>query len=129
LVSTAALLFLGASWRTPSMQLLLAGLAATFGADMAYYAVPSAHGQALGDVVYLLALTCFALAALHPSMRAFTDPAEETAELDNRKKLTLLGFVLGVPPIVLLVQDSRGAPLYLSAVITAFIVLVGIVML
>jgi signal transduction histidine kinase len=124
----AALLFLGTAWRTRSMQLLVTGLAVTLIADIAYYA-PSSPGLGVGDVVYLLALTCIALAALHPSMSALTDPTQDTAELDSRKKLALLGVVLAVPLAVLVVQDVRGAPLFLPAVIAIFTALVIVVVL
>jgi diguanylate cyclase (GGDEF)-like protein len=90
LAGVTGLLFLGASWRATSMQLLLVGLLATFGADIAYYTIPTVHGQDTGDVVYLLSLTAFALSALHPSMRALTDPTEDSAKVDSRKRLALL---------------------------------------
>jgi signal transduction histidine kinase len=129
LTGFAALLFLGSSWRATSMQLLLLGLVGTLGADIAYYAVSSGHGQQVVDSVYLVSLTGFALAALHPSMRALTDPGEESTELDNRKRLTLLGCVLAVPTAVVGIQHLRGEPLYLSAALGCAFALILIVLL
>jgi signal transduction histidine kinase len=129
LTGFAALLFLGSSWRATSMQLLLLGLVGTLGADIAYYALSSGHGQKVVDSVYLVSLTGFALAALHPSMRALTDPGEESTELDNRKRLAMLGGVLAVPAAVIGVQHLRGEPLYLSAALGCAFALILIVVL
>jgi signal transduction histidine kinase len=129
LAGVTGLLFLGASWRATSMQLLLVGLLATFGADIAYYTIPTVHGQDTSDVVYLLSLTAFALSALHPSMRALTDPTEDSAKVDSRKRLALLGCVLAVPVVVVVVQDLRDEPLYLPAAAAAAAVLIVIVLL
>jgi signal transduction histidine kinase len=113
----AAFLFLGTSWRAVSMQLLMIGLVGTLVADIVYYTGTSLRGVERGDVVYLISLTFLALAALHPSMRALTDPSEEGAGLDSRKRIVTLGFVLPVPLVVLAVQNARGEPLYVEAVI------------
>ncbi len=129
LTGFAALLFLGSSWRSTSMQLLLAGLVATLGADIAYYATSSGHGERVVDTVYLVSLTSFALAALHPSMRSLTDPGEETAELDNRKRLAMLGCVLATPAAVVAIQELRGKSLYLPAALSAAFALIVIVLL
>jgi signal transduction histidine kinase len=129
LLCFAALLFIGASWRSRAMQLLLVGLAATLAADVAYYAIPSVHGHGLGDCTYMLSLTCFALAALHPSMRSLTDPAEESAKLDTRIKLVMFGCALAVPPTVMAIQELREKSLYLPAAMGCFATLILIAML
>jgi signal transduction histidine kinase len=128
LTGAAGLVFLGTSWRSRSIQLLLAGFAATLAGDMAYYRPPSVHGLGLGDTVYLVALTCFALSALHPSMRAFTDPWDERT-LDSRKRLALFGVVLAVPLIVIGVQAARDEPLYLWATIGCGVTLILLALL
>jgi signal transduction histidine kinase len=128
LTGFAVLLFLGTSWRAVSMQLLLVGLAGTLVADLTYY-TPSVHGVSDGDAIFLVGLTCFALAALHPSMRALTDPAEEGAGTDSRKRLTMLGCVLAVPFVVLAVQEARGDALHVWAVTVSGVLLVLVALL
>jgi signal transduction histidine kinase len=128
LTGFAGLVFLGTSWQSRSMQLLLAGFAGTLAADIAYYRPPSMRGLGVGDTIYLVALTCFALAALHPSMRALTDPSDERT-LDSRKRLTLLGVVLAVPLIVITVQATRDEPLYLWASIGCGVALILLALL
>jgi signal transduction histidine kinase len=81
------------------------------------------------DTVYLLSLTGFALAALHPSMRSLTDPGEESTELDNRKRLAMLGCVLATPAAVVAIQELRGEPLYLPAALSGAFALILIVLL
>jgi signal transduction histidine kinase len=128
LTGAAGLLFLGTSWRSRSLQLLLAGCAATLAADIAYYSPASVHGLGVSDTVYLVALTCFALSALHPSMRALTDPSDERT-LDSRLRLALFGVVLAVPLVVIAVQGARDQPLHLRASIGCGVLLIILALL
>jgi signal transduction histidine kinase len=129
LTGVAALLFLGTVYRAVSMQLLLGGLAMTLVADAYYYTGPSPHGAKLIDALYLLSLTSFMLAALHPSMHALTDPHDESAGIDSRKRIVMLGVVLLVPPGVIVVQAWRDGPLYLSASVGCAIALILVALL
>jgi signal transduction histidine kinase len=129
LTGVAALLFLGTVYRAVSMQLLLGGLAMTLVADVYYYTGPSPHGTKLIDTLYLLSLTSFMLAALHPSMHALTDPHDESAGTDSRKRIVMLGVVLLVPPGVIVVQAWRDEPLHLSAAVGCAIALILVALL
>lgn len=129
LTGFAALLFLGTTWRAVSMQLLVLGLGITLVADVAYYTDLSLRGVKVLDAFYLVSLTMIMLAALHPSMRALTDPLQESSVTDSRKRLGLLGFLLAVPPVVLVVQAAHDAPLYLRATIPCALLLILVALL
>jgi signal transduction histidine kinase len=128
LLAIAARFILGTTWQAPALWLLLGFLALTLAGDVAYY-TSDANQVTSFDVMYLAASVCLALAALHPSMRALTDPALERARPDRWLQLLLLGVAPLVPIAVIALQALRDEPLYLGATIGTTAVLIVLVLL
>jgi len=67
------------------------------------------------------------LAALHPTMTAFTAEAAPPDERTPVGRLILIGSICLLPPVVLTVQAIRGKPLYLAATFVALVLLAALI--
>jgi GGDEF domain-containing protein len=98
-----------ASYRlmTGSLLLFLAGDAAWTFINYIAWEPPDVLGRAL-SAVFLLAYACFALAALHPSMREVGEPRQAQEATLNRRMLGSLTSASLVAPGLLAVQVAQG---------------------
>jgi signal transduction histidine kinase len=130
LVAVAARFLLGAEWRAVALRLLVGGLLLLLVADVLFaldVLTPAQESARLIDTMLLLAVVLIGLAGLHPSMRALTEEAGESGARIGVGRLVLVAGVCLVPPIVLIVQDVRGEPLFLPVTVGAMVVLLGLV--
>jgi DNA-binding CsgD family transcriptional regulator len=67
------------------------------------------------------------LAALHPSMTAFTAEAGEPDERTPVHRLILIASVCLLPPVLVIVQALRGKPLHLAVTLGAMVLLAALV--
>jgi signal transduction histidine kinase len=128
LLAVAARLILGTTWHALALRLLVGALALTFAADVAYYTSGADQVTAL-DAMYLASFLCLALAGLHPSMRALTDPALERARPDRRLKLVLIGSLPLIPLAVLGAEALGDEPVYLVVTAGATALLIVLLLL
>jgi signal transduction histidine kinase len=123
--------FVTAAWRTPAFLLLVGALVTMLVADEIYGLSPG--GYSPGDWVdlgWLLSYVLWAAAALHPSMRQLSRPRPRVRQLRvSRVRIVLLVAALLSAPAVLLIQDLRGAPLGVRAVVTAASIMAVLVVL
>jgi signal transduction histidine kinase len=132
LLAALAGFFVTAAWRTPAFLLLVAGVVPLLVADEIYYGFTANTYQAGNylDAGWLLSYTLWGAAALHLSMRELTEPRRQDEETRVQPtRIALLLAVLLTPPVVLLIQDLRGASLNVPGVVTAMIVISLLVVL
>jgi signal transduction histidine kinase len=119
LLAALAGFFATAAWRTPSFQLLVAAVVPLLVADEIYGLTAGSYASGgFLDAGWLLSYVFWGAAALHPSMRELTRPQPRTNQwrLHPLRIAVLLGALL-TPPTVLLIQDLRGAPLVVPAIV------------
>jgi signal transduction histidine kinase len=113
--------FVTAAWRTPAFLLLVTSVVALLVADEVYGVSSSSYRSGdWTDLGWLASYILWATAALHPSMRELSHPRRRRSGLRvHSARIALLTAALLSAPFVLLVQDLRGAPLNVPAVVTA----------
>jgi signal transduction histidine kinase len=117
-------------WNVTALRLLVLGLGLTLLGDMLYSLDFVTQGNAhvnTVDTMLLAGVLLIGLAALHPTMTAFTAEATELQERAPVGRLILIASVCLLPPVVLIVQAIRGKPLYLAATFTILVLLAGLV--
>ncbi len=120
LLAALAGFFVTAAWRTPAFLLLVAGVVPLLIADEIYYGfvINTYRAGSYLDAGWLLSYTLWGAAALHPSMRELTRPRERDQQLRvSPLRIGLLIAALLTAPAVLLIQDLRGAPRNVPAVV------------
>jgi diguanylate cyclase (GGDEF)-like protein/PAS domain S-box-containing protein len=132
-VAVAARLALSGGPRPPAYWLLLGSLVSLLIADSLYGLAQLEGTYEIGaplDVGWLLLYVCLGAAALHPSMRALSEPAEvtDTARLSRTRLAALLAAAL-VAPAVLFVQTALGDPVDGRVIALAAAALFGLTML
>jgi len=129
LVAVAARFVVGSSWRALSLRLLVAGLGVTLLGDVmfALSVVDGTPSDRLVNTVLLLGIVLVGVAATDPSMRELTEDAGDPAEQSDAARVMLLAGALVVPPVVVIVQEARGEPLYLGAALTAMILVSALI--
>jgi diguanylate cyclase (GGDEF)-like protein/PAS domain S-box-containing protein len=132
-VAVAARLALSGGPRPPAYWLLLGSLVSLLIADSLYGLAQLEGTYEIGaplDVGWLLLYVCLGAAALHPSMRALSEPAEvtDTARLSRTRLAALLAAAL-VAPAVLFVQTALGDPVDGRVIALAAAALFGFTML
>ena len=96
-----------------AQRLLLLSMVTLFVAD-SLGGQSALSGAFVDEVVYPLWLVAYlttGAAALHPSMRALSEPQEPTDDRPSGRRLWLLAACSLLAPLVLLAQWARGAPL------------------
>ena len=68
------------------------------------------------DLGWILFYSCWGAAALHPSMRELSEPRPLAPPRTSRERLTLLGVVSLIAPVVLLIESLAGKPVDAAAV-------------
>jgi signal transduction histidine kinase len=130
LLAALAGFFATAAWRTPSFLLLVAAIVPQLVADEIYGLASSSYTSGgFLDAGWLLSYVFWGAAALHPSMRELTRPRAQANQWRlHPLRIAVLLAALLTPPTVLLIQDARGAPLVVPAiVITSAIISVLVV--
>jgi signal transduction histidine kinase len=102
-------LAVGPTARTPVYRLLMASLVGLLGADIVYSFQLLGSGYEVGliDVGWLVSYVLVGAAALHPSVRALSEPAA-TEHGPRRPPLAALAGAALLAPIALLLQAQRG---------------------
>ena len=111
LLAALAGFFTTAAWRTPAFLLLVAGVVPLLISDEIYGLTASSYtAGSYVDAGWLLSYVLWGTAALHPSMRELSEPRPRFQQLRlSRIRVAVLTGALLAGPIVLLVQDIRGA--------------------
>jgi signal transduction histidine kinase len=110
--------FVSAAWRSISFSLILASVLLLLVSDEVYAVKSYATGSWI-DAGWLLSYTLWAAAALHPSMRELSQPAQRrrsTLRVSTGRVVLLTASLLAAPA-VLLVQHLRGRPAPVVAVV------------
>ena len=128
-LAVAVRFVMGRGWNVASLRLLVLGLGLTLFGDVLFSldVVSSVSSIYAVDTMLLAGALLIGLAAIHPSMTAFTAEAREPEERMQAGRLVLLGGVCLLPPVLLIVQGLRDKPLYLPATLTALVLLAGLV--
>ena len=113
--------FVTAAWRTPAFLLLVTSVVALLVSDEVYGVSSNSYRSGdWTDLGWLASYILWAAAALHPSMRELSRPRRRRSSLHvHSARIVLLTAALLSAPFVLLVQDLRGAPLNVPAVVIA----------
>jgi signal transduction histidine kinase len=103
--------FVSSAWRTTSFRYLLAATTLlVIGDETAGLMSGYAAGDAI-DVTWMLSYVFLGAAALHPSMRALSQPRRLPVLRVSAWRVSLLAGALLTGPVVLFVQKLRGEPL------------------
>ena len=101
--------------RNTAGRLLAIGAVGTLVAD-SFYGLANLHpswnwhdGNPV-DIGWIIFYACWGAAALHPSMRALSEPRPAAAPRTSRGRLVLLAATSLIAPAVLLVESSLGKP-------------------
>ncbi len=132
-VAVAARLAVSGGARPPAYWLLLASLLGLLGAD-GWYALAQLHGTyqigQLLDAGWLVSYLGWGAAALHPSMRALSEPGQPAAAARlSRARLAAVALAALIAPAVLLFQAVRGQPIDGPVIAAASAVLFGLTLL
>src|SRR6266542_2964516 len=131
-VAVAARLAVAGGARPPAYWLLLASLVGLLAAD-GWYALAQLHGTyqigQLLDAGWLVSYVGWGAAALHPSMRALSEPGEPAAARLSRARLASVALAAMVAPAVLLVQTVRGVAVDGPVIAAASALLFGLTLL
>jgi diguanylate cyclase (GGDEF)-like protein/PAS domain S-box-containing protein len=68
------------------------------------------------DLGWILFYACWGAAALHPSMRALSEPRPATVRRTSNARLVLLATVSLIAPVVLLIESDLGNPVDASVI-------------
>jgi signal transduction histidine kinase len=131
IVLAVALRFvMGRSWNVAALRLLVLGLGLTLLGDLLYSLDVESR---LTDQIYIVdtmllgGVLLIGVAALHPSMTAFTAEAGEPEERTPVHRLILIASVCLLPPVLVIVQALRGKPLHLAVTLGAMVLLAALV--
>ena len=131
IVLAVALRFvMGRSWNVAALRLLVLGLGLTLLGDLLYSLNVESR---LTDQIYIVdtillgGVLLIGVAALHPSMTAFTAEAGEPEERTPVNRLILIASVCLLPPVLVIVQALRGKPLHLAVTLGAMVLLAALV--
>jgi signal transduction histidine kinase len=131
IVLAVALRFvMGRSWNVPALRLLVLGLGLTLLGDLLYsldVETRLTNQIYIVDTMLLGGVLLIGLAALHPSMTAFTAEAGEAEERTPVHRLILIASVCLLPPVLVIVQALRGKPLHLAVTLGAMVLLAALV--
>ena len=131
-VAVAARLAISRGARPPAYWLLLASLLGLLTAD-GLYSLSQLHGTyqtgQLLDAGWLLSYLGFGAAALHPSMRALSEPSPAVAGRLSRARLTSVALAALVAPAVLFTQAMMGHEIDGPVIALASAVLFGLTLL
>jgi signal transduction histidine kinase len=128
LFAVAARFVMGSSWNARALRMLVIGLAFTLIGDILFVLGETADWQERAwDVLLLIGVVTVGVAALDPSMRALTEEHGDPAARTARFRLVVVVATIMVPSVVMMIQDIRGAPLYIVANLAATILLVILV--
>jgi signal transduction histidine kinase len=118
------------AWRYPSFWILFGALVALLVGDEIYGLSPSTYANGDGlDATWMLSYVLFGAAALHPSMRALSEPRRRARLRISNWRIGLLTAAVLTPAAVLLIQYMRGDPLDVVAVVIAQVAISLLVML
>ncbi len=113
-------LVVGGGRRGLSFWLLLAGVFVQFAADISYAEVVLRGTFEYGTVLFTgwpLVFVLLGASALHPSMRQLTEVSSVRRQATLRRRLPVLAVATLVGPVILLVQDQRGADVNVPLVV------------
>ena len=131
-VAVAARLAISRGARPPAFWLLLASLLGLLAAD-GLYSLAQLHGTyqtgALLDAGWLLFYVGCGAAALHPSMRALSEPGQPVAARLSRARLAAVALAALVAPAVLLLQSMLGKAIDGPVIAGASALLFGLTLL
>jgi len=111
LLAIAVRLAVGAGRRPPAFWLLAGCIVPLMGADSLYgYLNLSGtwHEHNIVDIGWIVFYVGWGAAALHPSMTQLTMAAPRRRSI-NARRLILVGSAVLIPPVVLFVEQARGA--------------------
>jgi diguanylate cyclase (GGDEF)-like protein len=105
-----ARLLIGRAARTMSCRLLVASVLLTFAADVSFAVVSNFSAVPSGPmrIGWLASYVALGAAALHPSMRGLTEPADTAETALSRRRLTVLAVSSLIAPVLLLGQGVAG---------------------
>ncbi len=132
-ITVAIRLAIGAGGRSTSLRLMLAAGITLIVTDSLYgwsllheAYVPGSGYLELGWIAFYV---MWGMAALHPSMRALSERANEREDRLTWKRLVLLAGAALMPPVLLIVEISRGDEVDLEVVLWATVVLFVLVVI
>ena len=113
--------FVTAAWRTPAFLFLVTSVVALLVSDEVYGVSSSSYRSGdWTDLGWLFSYILWAAAALHPSMQELSRPRRRRSSVRvHTARVALLTAALLSAPFALLVQQLRGAPLNVFAVVIA----------
>lgn len=129
LLAVAARFLLGSGWGAAALRVLVVGLLLTLVGDTLFaldVLTRLQESERVADTVLLAATVLIGLAGFHPSMTALTEQARDVPDETTTERVLLLVGAFLVPPVVLLVQELLGEPLFLAATVTALLVMAGL---
>jgi signal transduction histidine kinase len=98
------------TWRTVSYRYLAASIVLLIFADELYGLSPERYAQATWlDTAWLLSYVLWGVAALHPSMRELSEPAQAGGPRMSTRRVALLAAALATAPVLLLLQVAIGS--------------------
>lgn len=131
LVASLIRLLLPATWKQPSLLLLVGGIAATTVADVLYliYVLEGTGIVVVQDILWMFGYALLAASFLHPSMRELSHPAGFMRDDLTNGRLALLACATLIAPVTLILQHRSGNESYviLSAVISAVLFMLVVV--
>jgi diguanylate cyclase (GGDEF)-like protein/PAS domain S-box-containing protein len=115
LLAMLAHLWSNGGFRHVAGRLLAIGAVGTLISDSLYglanlHASANWHDGNLIDLGWIVFYSCWGAAALHPSMRALSEPKPAVARRTSNSRLMLLAGVSLIAPVVLLVEAELGHP-------------------
>jgi signal transduction histidine kinase len=113
--------FVTAAWRTPAFLFLVTSVVALLVSDEVYGVSSGSYRSGdWTDLGWLISYILWAAAALHPSMQELSRPRRRRSSVRvHTARVALLTAALLSAPFVLLVQQLRGTPLDVYAVVIA----------
>jgi signal transduction histidine kinase len=129
LLAVAARFLLGSGWGAAALRVLAVGLLLLLVGDTLFaldVLTRLQENERFADTVLLAAMVLIGLAGFHPSMTALTEQAPDVPDETTTERVLLLVGAFLVPPVVLIVQELRGEPLFLAATATAMLLMAGL---
>jgi signal transduction histidine kinase len=129
LLAVAARFLLGSGWGAAALRLLAVGLLLLLVGDTLFaldVLTRLQENERFAETVVLAAIVLIGVAGLHPSMTALTEQTPDVPDENSTERVLLLVGAFLVPPVVLIVQELRGEPLFLAATATATLLMAGL---
>src|SRR5207244_5247212 len=118
------------TWRTVAYRYLGASIVLLIVADEIYGLSPGTYAKTTWlDSAWLVSYVLWGVAALHPSMRELSEPAQSSGPRVSTARLGLLAGALVTAPGVLVIQAATGATIDAGAIAVGAGVLCGLVLL